>query len=279
MAKEANKTRKVVFTIRRYDPEKDAKPYYQNFTLDVEPGMTVLDGLHVIREEQDQTLSWRYSCRMGVCGSCGMMVNGKPMLACNNQILDISKKRLVIAPMPNFDIIKDLVPDLSSLFEKHLSVRPFIHREDTKEREEPTGEYSQSPHELERYLQFSYCIRCGLCMSACPTLATDVEYLGPMPLAQTHRWNADTRDEGFQARKSVAGDAHGAFRCHYAGECSNVCPKGVDPARAIQFLKRQLVMDYFKLLKKGRGCQVVGPPTDSKRREGVPEPPAYTVEQ
>ena len=120
MKNETKKLYRVVFTIRRYDPEKDAKPHYERYSLDVEPGMTVLDGLHVIREEQDPTLSWRYSCRMGVCGSCGMLVNGKPMLACNNQILDISKKALVIAPLPNFDIIKDLVPDLTDMFEKGL---------------------------------------------------------------------------------------------------------------------------------------------------------------
>ena len=279
MATETKQLYEVVFTIRRYDPEMDKAPHYERYKLAVTSGMTVLDGLHRIREEQDQSLSWRYSCRMGVCGSCGMLVNGKPMLACNNQILDISKKHLVIAPMPNFDIIKDLVPDLSGMFDKHISVMPFIQREDTVEREEPTGEYYQTPEELERYLQFSYCIRCGLCMSACPTLATDLEYLGPMPMTQAYRLNADTRDEGFHERKKVTGDTHGAFRCHYAGECSNVCPKGVDPARAIQFLKRQLVLDYFKLRKQPKGCGIVGPPKDAKRREGIPEAPAYTIEQ
>lgn len=279
MATESKKTNNIVFTIRRYDPEKDDAPHYERHSIEVEPGLTVLDGLHLIREEHDQSLTWRYSCRMGVCGSCGMLVNGKPMLACNNQILDISKKGLVIAPLPNFDIVKDLVPDLDQMFEKHGSVRPYIHRADEQEREEPTAEYYQTPEELERYLQFSYCIRCGLCMAACPTLATDVDYLGPMPLAQAYRWNADTRDEGFLERRSATGDTHGAYRCHYAGECSNVCPKGVDPARAIQFLKRQLVFDYFKLFQQPKGCEVVGPPTESKRREGIPDAPAYTIEQ
>ena len=156
---------------------------------------------------------------------------------------------------------------------------PLVHRDDEEERESPTGEYYQTPEELERYLQFSYCIRCGLCMSACPTLATDVDYLGPMPLTQGYRWNADTRDQGFDVRKASAGDEHGAFRCHYAGECSNVCPKGVDPARAIQFLKRQLVMDYFRLLRRREGCAILGPDHDAQRRPEIPDAPPFTVEQ
>ncbi len=266
----------VTYRVRRFDPDKDKAPHYESFTVRVSPGMTVLDGLHQVREEQDTTLSWRYSCRMGVCGSCGMLVNGKPMLACNNQILDISSKELVVAPLPNFDIIKDLVPDLGHLFEKHQSVRPYIHRDDESERENPTREYFQTAEELETYLQFTYCIRCGLCMAACPTVATDLEYLGPMPLAQSYRWNTDTRDEGFDKRKKIVGSSHGAFSCHYAGECSNVCPKGVDPARAIQHLKRRLVLDYFGLLKKKKGCDVVGKPC-APRNPAIPDAPKHTV--
>lgn len=278
----ANKVQKpsdVVFTIRRYDPDNDAGPHYENYGIRAEPGMTVLDGLHLIRETIDPSLAWRYSCRMGVCGSCGMLVNGRAMLACNNQILDISKKRLVIAPLPNFDIIKDLVPDLRPMFEKQIALQTFMQRADKEEMENPTLQYGQSPEELESYLQFTYCIRCGCCMAACPTLATDDTYLGPMPLTQAYRWNADSRDEGFNSRRKAAGDTHGAFRCHYAGECSNVCPKGVDPARAVQLLKRDLVLDYFRLLKKGRACAPIGPDPNAKRREGVPEAPPFTVER
>ncbi len=270
----------VIFTIRRYDPDNDEAPHYEDYKVHVDPGMTVLDGLHVIRETQDASLAWRYSCRMGVCGSCGMLVNGRAMLACNNQILDISKRRLLIAPLPNFSIIKDLVPDLGSMFDKHRALHPFLIREsDKEEMENPTGEYEQSEEELVRYLQFSYCIRCGCCMAACPTLATDDSYLGPMPLAQGYRWNADTRDEGFDDRRSVAGDTHGAYRCHYAGECSNVCPKGVDPARAIQLLKTQLVKDYFHLMKKGDGCQSQSSRTGNERNPKIPDPPPFTVEK
>ena len=155
--------------------------------------MTVLDGLHYIKENLDQTLAWRYSCRMGVCGSCGMLINGVPALACNTQILEVAGTGSALGPLPNFDIVRDLVPDLTAMFEKHRALTPFISR-DEAEINDPAGEYYQSPEDLERYLQFSFCIKCGCCMSACPTLATDTRYLGPMPLTQAFRYNNDTRD-------------------------------------------------------------------------------------
>jgi succinate dehydrogenase / fumarate reductase iron-sulfur subunit len=164
------------------------------------------------------------------------------------------------------------------MFKKHNELQTHLQRNDTDEMEHPAGEYLQTPEELTRYLQFAYCIKCGACMAACPTLATDPDYLGPMPLAQCQRYCADTRDAGFDNRKQVAGDRHGAFRCHYAGECSRVCPKGVDPARAIQWLKRSLVLDYLRLRKGQQPAALAGPDKDAKRREGIPEPPEYTVE-
>ncbi len=168
--------------------------------------MTVLEGLHYIKENLDPSLAWRYSCRMGVCGSCGMLLNGRPTLACNTQILDIAERELTVGPLPNFEILRDLVPDLMTMFDKHRSLMPFVTREDEADVNDPAGEYYQSPEELEHYLQFSFCIRCGCCMAACPTLATDASYLGPMPLAQAHRWNQDTRD-GARSERSADGRA------------------------------------------------------------------------
>ncbi len=268
----------IILKIGRYNPDSGDPPYWQEFTVNVKPGMTVLDGLHAIKENQDHSLAMRYSCRMGVCGSCAMLINGSPALSCNTQILEISDRMLVIAPLPNFDIIKDLVPDIMPMFEKHRSVMPYIHRSDPDEMENPTREYFQSEDQLVRYLQFSYCVKCGACMAACPTVATDTEYLGPMPLTQAHRYNSDTRDNGFNARKEIVGKDSGAFRCHYAGECSRVCPKGVDPARAIQYMKRQLVMDYVKLLKQKPPCHIVEAPEKTMSHD-IPAPPEYTVLQ
>ncbi len=276
MNKDRERTYNIKYHIRRFDPEKDSAPHWQKFNIKVKPGMTVLEGLHLIKETQDNSLSWRFSCRMGVCGSCGMMINGKLCLACNTQILDISKTALTIGPIPNFDIIKDLVPDLNPLFEKHKSIHPFMIRHGLSEMDLPEGELFQTPKELDRYLQFTYCIRCGMCMGACPTMATDKEFLGPMPITQAYRYCADTRDGGFYNRSEVVGTPHGAYRCHYAAECSNVCPKGVDPARAIQLMKRDLVFDYLKLKRRKEPCKVMDK-CECEPFEGIPDPPPFTV--
>ncbi len=270
-------TRTITYHVRRFTPDKDVSPYWQKFDISVEPGMTVLDGLHWIKNNADASLAWRFSCRMGVCGSCGMLLNGVPRLACNTQILHITGRDLTVAPLPNFDIIRDLVPDLGPLFEKHIGILPHILREDEREMMEPTGEFYQSPDDLTAYLQFTYCIKCGLCMAACPTLATDGEYIGPQPLAQSYRYSRDTRDGGFRKRAERVGGKHGIFSCHYAGECSNVCPKGVDPARGIQLMKRKLVLGFLKLHMEKGPSPVLGRPKDAKRNPDIPEPPPFTV--
>ncbi len=272
-----DKVQEVRFHVSRYSPERDSKPYVQVFPVPVREGMTVLEGLHYIKENLDSSLVWRYSCRMGVCGSCGMLLNGRPTLACNTQILDIAKTDLTVAPLPNFDVMRDLVPDLATMFKKHIANKPFIVRQDDAEQNDPSGEYFQTPEQLEEYLQFSYCIKCGCCMAACPTLATDSEYLGPMPLTQGYRYSADTRDGAKKDRMKVSGTGHGAFRCHYAGECSRACPKGVDPAKAIQHLKRQLVLDYLHLAKQRKPCAKQHGPGKGTRDPKIPDAPAKTV--
>ena len=267
----------IRFHITRYNPESDPAPYVKTYTIPVREGMTVLDGLHYIKENLDATLAWRYSCRMGVCGSCGMLLNGKPTLACNTQILHIAATDLTVGPLPNFDIVRDLVPDLMTMFDKHRALEPYVKRAEEDEINDPTGEFYQSPAELEAYLQFTYCIKCGCCMAACPTLATDARYLGPMPLAAAERYNRDTRDDGRRERNRLTSAAGGAFRCHYAGECSRACPKGVDPARAIQLLKRQLVLDYLHLARSKKPCQKLRGPGQGEPLPSIPAAPARTV--
>jgi succinate dehydrogenase / fumarate reductase iron-sulfur subunit len=269
--------REVNFHVTRYNPERDRSLHVRIYKVPVREGMTVLDGLHYIKENLDPSLAWRYSCRMGVCGSCGMLLNGHPTLACNTQILHIADKDLTVGPLPNFKIIRDLVPDLTPMFEKHKSIRPHIVRADEAEINNPEGEYYQTPEELEAYLQFTYCIKCACCMAACPTLATDEAYLGPMPLAAAQRYNADTRDDGKRDRNQRTGGSHGAFRCHYAGECSRVCPKGVDPGKALQHLKRHLVMDYLHLGRRKKPCGKLHEPGEGKPLPNIPAAPAKTV--
>lgn len=269
--------RHIDFHVVRYNPESDHAPFAKTYKVPVREGMTVLEGLHYIKDNLDASLAWRSSCRMGVCGSCGMLLNGRPGLACNTQILHIAKTNLNVGPLPNFNIIRDLVPDLMPLFEKHRSIMPYIIRSDEAEVDDPQGEFYQSPEELESYLQFTYCIKCGCCMAACPTLATDARYLGPMPLAAAQRYNEDTRDEGRRNRNRVASGSTAAFRCHYAGECSRVCPKGVDPAKAIQHLKRQLVLDYLHLARRKKACEKQHGPGQGKPIPNIPAAPGKTV--
>jgi succinate dehydrogenase / fumarate reductase iron-sulfur subunit len=233
--------------------------------------------LKIIKERLSPTLAWRSSCRMGVCGSCGMFINGSPRLACNTQIAELGGSLVTVAPLPNFNIIRDLVPDLTPMIQAHVEAMPYLIREDTAEMAQPTGEYWQSPHQLEQYLEFSYCIKCGCCMAACPTYATDPDYAGPMPLAQAHRYNADSRDGGFDERKKLLSGGRGPWRCHFAGECSRVCPKGVDPARAIQLMKRQLVFEYLRLWRQPCPASLAKPIAGLKRRDGIPEAPPRTI--
>ena len=268
--------RDVTFRIRRFDPGTDARPRWVDYPVPAPPGTTVLDGLWQIKETLDASLSWRFSCRMGICGSCGMMINGRPSLACNTQIALLEAAIVTVAPLPNFAIVRDLVPDLGTMLDAHRNLHPWILREDEGEQEHPTGAYWQSHEELLRYLQFSYCIKCGCCMAACPTLATDPHYAGPMPLGQAHRYNSDSRDGGFDERARTLSGETGPWRCHFAGECSRVCPKGVDPARAIQLLKRELVLDLLRLRRRGCPAKVSPTPADS-RLPDIPEAPPRTV--
>jgi succinate dehydrogenase / fumarate reductase iron-sulfur subunit len=266
----------IIFEILRFHPEKDKKPYLQEFKVPIRKGMTVLDGLTWIKENIDPTLAWRSSCRMGVCGSCAMFINGKPLLACNNQILHIDQKKLRIKPIPNFDIIKDLVPDLEPFFKKHSGVKPYLIRKLVDEQNKPTGEYFQSPEELNAYIQFAYCIKCGLCVSACPTCATDDRFPGPMALAQAWRYTSDSRDEGAKDRQHIY-EGHGVWRCHFAGACSDACPKGVDPAMAVQMLKYDIFAKKLKRSNKKEGSELLPKTMEWKKNPDIPEAPEPTV--
>jgi succinate dehydrogenase / fumarate reductase iron-sulfur subunit len=277
VAETGKDVRQIEFHVTRFNPETDRAPYIKTYTVPVREGMTVLDGLHYIKDNLDPTLAWRYSCRMGICGSCGMLLNGRPALACNTQILHTADGNLTVGPLPNFEIIRDLVPDLFAMFDKHRFVKPHIVRKDEAEINDPAGEFYQSPEQLENYLQFTYCIKCGCCMGACPTLATDARYLGPMPLTAAQRYNADTRDEGRDERNAATGEAAGVFRCHYAGECSRACPKGVDPGRALQLLKRRLVLDYLHLARHRTPCQKLHGPGEGKPLANLAPAPKRTV--
>jgi succinate dehydrogenase / fumarate reductase iron-sulfur subunit len=267
----------VAYEVLRYNPATGKKPFLQEFSVPVTKGMTVLDGLNWIKEHIDGSLSWRSSCRMGICGSCGMFINGLPRLACTNQIVHLHSDRITIKPLPNYEMIRDLVPNLESLFEKHRSVKPYLIRKDSGEQNHPTAEYFQSEQELVNYIQFAYCIKCGLCLSACPTVATSEQYVGPQALAAGWRYMADSRDDGALERKPALYSNHGVYRCHFAGACSQVCPKGVDPALAIQLAKKDAFLKSFGLRKDRKASALAPPIKDWKGRTDIPPAPAPSV--
>jgi succinate dehydrogenase / fumarate reductase iron-sulfur subunit len=200
--------------------------------------MTVLSALLYAKERLDHSVAIRFSCRMASCGSCAIKINGLPKLACYTQIKELGDGPVTVEPLPHYPIVRDLVTDLQGFFDKHRSVRSYLVRQDQAEQETPTSEYAQSSRELDDFLQFSYCIKCGLCNAACPTVAGDASFIGPQALGQAYRYVADSRDEGVNERIKVIDRAHGIWRCHFAGACSFVCPKGVDPALAIQRLRK-----------------------------------------
>ena len=264
-------TKQITFRLQRYDPEQGGIPHWQEFTVPTSRGMTVLDGLIYVKENLDSTLAFRTSCRMGICGSCGMLVNSYPHLACHTQIEEFHADVLTVKPLANMPMIKDLVVDLTPLFDHHRSIRPYIMRQDEQEMENPTAEFGQAPQELNDFLQFTYCMKCGICVAACPTSASDKLFLGPEALAQCYRYCADSRDNGQQERLRLVDTEHGVWHCHLAGACSEACPKGLDPALAIQLLKRRLASQALGFRRKRLPSPVVSPPTESKLKVPYPE--------
>ncbi|MFL6392147.1 MAG: succinate dehydrogenase/fumarate reductase iron-sulfur subunit [Nitrososphaeraceae archaeon] len=233
------------------------RPSFDSFEIPLKRWTTVLDALIYAKSYIDSSIGIRYSCRMASCGSCGMKINGIPKLACYTNISELEGDTVVCEPLPNFPHIRDLVTDFSQFFNHHKEMSPYIHNEkadieataNQEIQEHTLSEFKQTPEDVEKYLQFSYCIRCGLCYSACPTVATDTKFPGPQALSQAYRYYADTRDNGDKQRMNSIDNRHGIWRCHFAGSCSQVCPKGVDPALGIQLLRGHL-MNFSKNEKK-----------------------------
>ena len=242
---------KKTLVVTRFDPDRDQAPRTQRYEVPVQEDWMVLDALNYIKDEVDGTLSHRWSCRMAVCGSCGMMVNGKPSLTCKEPITDYGD-RLEIAPLANFPIVRDLVVELEAFLEKLRSVKPYILK--AKERALEEGTHRQSPEQVDDFRQFSMCINCMLCYAACPVVAQEPHFLGPAAIALGHRYNMDSRDEGASERNAVFRGDGTVFHCSYANECSEVCPKNVDPAAAVNQAKLNAVIDWATsfVVKRGK---------------------------
>jgi fumarate reductase iron-sulfur subunit len=233
----------ITLEIARYHPERDTEPTFERFDVPFQQDWVVLDALNYLKDQMDGTLTYRWSCRMGVCGSCGMMVNGVPKLTCAAFLRDYLPGPIRVEPLAGFPVERDLVVVLDDFMDKLSAVKPWIIRQQEQPLEQ--GEYRQSPGQLADYKQFSMCINCMLCYAACPVYQHEEEFVGPAALALAQRYNHDSRDEGNNQRYPLIWSEHGIWDCTFVGECSVVCPKHVDPAGAIQSAKIESTLGWF----------------------------------
>ena len=236
----------VTLEVFRYRPEEESKPVYQAYEVPVHRDWVVLDALNHIKDHLDGTLSFRWSCRMGVCGSCGMTVNGDPALTCATFVESLLPGPIRVEPLGNFPVIRDLVIEMSGFMEKLESIKPWIIRSEEKSLDD--GEYLQSPAQLEDFKQFSMCINCMLCYAACPVYGLEPGFTGPALIALAQRYNLDSRDQGAVERNAELNTDEGIWQCTLVGECSEVCPENVDPAAAIQRYKVSSTLQWYQNL-------------------------------
>jgi fumarate reductase iron-sulfur subunit len=246
-------TDRMILQVARYRPEADAEPTVREYEVPVRKEWSVLDGLNHIKDHVDGTLSYRWSCRMGICGSCGMTVNGDPKLTCATFLADYAPGPVRVEPLRNFPVIRDLVVEIGDFLRKLPTLKPWIVRAEDKPLSE--GEYLQTPDEVDDYKQFSMCINCMLCYAACPVYGLDPKFIGPAAIALAQRYNLDSRDEGGSDRLDVLNDHEGVWGCTFVGECTTACPKGVDPAGAIQRYKLTAATETLKAFLLPRGAR------------------------
>ena len=232
--------------IFRYHPEKDNEPTFQTYEVPFLEDWVILDAINYIKDEIDGTLSYRWSCQMGVCGSCGMMINGVPKLSCAVFLKDYYPDKIRVEPLTGFPVERDLIFQMDDFMTKLTEIQPYIIRNKDEEKPLDEGEYLQTPAELARFKPYSMCINCMLCYAACPVYALDSTFIGPAAIALGQRYNMDSRDQGRDARQELIASHEGIWECTFVGECSAVCPKDVDPAAAIQRAKVSSTIDWFK---------------------------------
>ncbi|WP_460449663.1 succinate dehydrogenase iron-sulfur subunit [Alsobacter sp. SYSU BS001988] len=236
--KPAAAQRVTEFKIYRYDPDGESNPRIDTYWVDRDDcGPMVLDAIIWIKNKIDPTLTFRRSCREGICGSCAMNIDGTNTLACTKATDDI-KGAVRIYPLPHMPVIKDLVPDLSTFYAQHASIEPWLHTASPS----PEKEWRQSPDDRHKLDGLYECILCACCTTSCPSYWWNGDrYLGPAALLQAYRWLIDSRDEATGDRLDALEDPFRLYRCHTIMNCAQVCPKGLNPAKAIAEIKKMMV--------------------------------------
>ena len=231
------------FRVYRYDPEDGENPRVDTYEVDVSDVSMVLDGLIKIKNETDSSLTFRRSCREGVCGSCAMNINGSNTLACTRGLDELGGGDIAVYPLPHQPVVKDLVTDLTKFYQQHAEIEPFLQAD----AEGKDSEFLQSHEEREKLDGLYECILCACCSTSCPSYWWNgdkddgEEYLGPAALLQAYRWLADSRDEERNKRLDALEDPFKLYRCHTIMNCAQVCPKGLNPAKAIAEIRKMMV--------------------------------------
>jgi len=246
-------TDRITVQVERYRPEQETEPTWQSYDIPLREDWSVLDGLNFVKDHLDGTLSYRWSCRMGICGSCGMTVDGDPALSCAELLTDHSPGPVRVGPLRNFPVIRDLVVDVSDFMRKLPRVKPWIVRDEDLPVSE--GEYLQTPAQMDEYQQYSMCINCMICYAACPVYGLDEQFVGPAAIALAQRYNLDSRDQGARDRLDVLIHPDGLWGCTFVGECTRACPKDVDPAGAIQRYKLTAATESLRSFLLPRGAR------------------------
>lgn len=230
------KVKQYTYKIQRFNPEKDEKPYLEQFTIEMEEGFRVLDGLIKIKDEIDGTLSFRRSCIHGICGSCAMKINSVNRLGCQTLLRDMPSN-ITVEPLPAFEPVKDLIVDMEPFFAKNESVLPYLINDDPP----PEKERFQSHEEQSKLIEPVSCILCACCTSSCPQYWSDKSYLGPSALLKSYRFFFDSRDKAFDKRISIVNQPYGIWRCHNIFNCTEVCPKEIKVTQHIVDLKKLVI--------------------------------------
>lgn len=233
-------TQEAEFQVKRFAPAEN-KHWIDTYTIPIEKGMTVLEGLWYIMQNIDGSLSFRYSCRGAVCGSCAMMINGTITLACKTQVAELLRGTIKIEPIPRFKLLKDLVVDMEVFLGKYRSIKPYLKNDFQHEKE-----IRQAPNERQRIAGSSTCILCAACHSACPFTGFDEDYLGPATLTAAHRFTFDSRNSQSNVVLSDVNQQKGALGCKTISRCTDVCPREIEPSKRITDLKNLIKEKSYK---------------------------------
>jgi len=235
----APKASPVTFRIRRFDPEVDGEPHYEDYTVDCYPTDRILDALHKIKGEVDGSLSFRRSCGHGICGSDAMRINGRNRLACKTLVKDLdSSKEITVEAIKGLPLEKDLIVDMEPFFAAFREVMPFL----VAYGSEPTRERLQSAEDRARFDDTTKCILCAACTTSCPVFWNDGQYFGPAAIVAAHRFIFDSRDEAAGERLEILNSKEGVWRCRTTFNCTEACPRGIQITQAIAEVKQALVL-------------------------------------